>query len=72
MSLEKSEDSGDKLFDEKAAAAKLNVSPGTLSVWRSTGRYSLPFIKVGRKVRYRVRDLESWLEQRRRAAGTTA
>lgn len=60
------------LLDDKAAAAMLDVSPGTLSVWRSTGRYALPFIKVGRKVRYRRADLLAWLEQRTRETGATA
>lgn len=61
----------DDLVDEKTAALKLNVTPGTLSVWRSTGRYSLPFIKVGKNVRYRVADLDSWLVERTRASGAT-
>lgn len=52
------------LVDEKAAADILGVSGGTLSVWRSTGRYALPYVKVGRRVRYRLSDLEKWLEQR--------
>lgn len=60
------------LLDEKAAAAVLDVSPGTLSVWRSTGRYALPFLKVGRKVRYRHGDLLKWLEARTRESGATA
>ena len=61
-----------ELLDEQQAAEKLDVTPGTLSVWRSTGRYSLPFIKVGRKVRYRRVDLDLWLEQRTRSTGATA
>ena len=40
--------SGTELLDENQTAQFLNVSPGTLSVWRSTGRYQLPFLKVGR------------------------
>lgn len=60
------------LVDDKAAAEILGLSPGTLSVWRSTGRYALPFVKVGRHVRYRVSDLEAWLEKRTRANGATA
>lgn len=60
------------LVDEKAAAEILGTTPGTLSVWRSTGRYALPFVKVGRKVRYRLSDLETWLDQRTRANGATA
>lgn len=54
------------LLDETQAAKHLDVSPGTLSVWRSTGRYQLPFLKVGRKVRYRLSDLDEWLETRTR------
>ena len=60
------------LLDEQQAAITIDVTPGTLSVWRSTGRYNLPFIKVGRKVRYRRADLETWLEARTRANGATA
>jgi hypothetical protein len=60
------------LLDEKAAAAVLDVTAGTLSVWRSTGRYKLPFLKIRRKVRYERNDLEAWLENRRRDSGATA
>ena len=63
---------GADLLDDHAAAAMLTVSPGTLSVWRSTGRYNLPFVKVGRKVRYRRADLEAWLASRVRETGATA
>jgi excisionase family DNA binding protein len=52
------------LLEEKQAAQFLQVEPGTLSVWRCTGRYKIPFIKVGRLVRYRQSDLEAWLESR--------
>lgn len=61
-----------ELLDEKQAAAMLDLSPGTLSVWRSTGRYKLPFLKVGRNVGYRRVDLEDWLQQRCRVSGATA
>ena len=60
------------LLDEKQAAEVLTVEPGTLSVWRSTGRYSIPFVKVGRRVRYRRCDLLAWLKSRTRANGATA
>lgn len=59
------------LINEKTAAAILGVSPGTLSVWRSTGRYRIPFIKVGRLVRYRPSVLHAWLESRTRESGAT-
>lgn len=60
------------LLDERQAAALLTVEPGTLSVWRSTGRYKIPFVKIGHLVRYRRTDLESWLESRVRESGATA
>ncbi len=63
---------GADLLDEQAAAALLTVAPGTLGVWRSTGRYNLPFLKVGRMVRYRRADLLAWLEKRTRETGATA
>ena len=63
---------GADLLDDHAAAALLDVSPGTLSVWRSTGRYNLPFLKVGRVVRYRRADLDAWLAARVRESGATA
>ncbi len=61
-----------ELLDERQAAEHLTVSPGTLSVWRSTGRYNLPFVKVGRMVRYRLSDLDTWLNARSRDNGATA
>lgn len=63
--------SSGELLDEYQAAIAIDVTPGTLSVWRSTGRYKLPFIKVGRKVRYRRTDLEAWLKARTRFNGAT-
>ena len=60
------------LLDQNQAASFLNVTPGTLSVWRSTGRYSIPFVKVGRSVRYRLSDLNTWLESRTQANGATS
>lgn len=59
------------LVDEREAAEILSVSPGTLSVWRSTGRYALPFVKIGRNVRYSRATLDSWLSGRTRSTGAT-
>lgn len=52
------------LLDESDAANALDVSAGTLSVWRSTGRYNLPFVKIGRRVKYRAADLLEFIERR--------
>lgn len=53
-----------KLLNESQAAELLNIKRETLATWRSTGRYNLPFIKVGRTVRYREADLVDWLDKR--------
>lgn len=49
---------------DKLAAEVLEVKPSTLAVWRSTGRYNLPYIKVGRLVKYRISDLAEFLARR--------
>ena len=55
-----------QLLDDKQTAAAMTLQPGTLAVWRSTGRVNLPYIKVGRSVRYRVGDIKKFLESRTR------
>lgn len=50
-----------RLLTAEEAAEFLGIAHQTLSVWRSTGRYDLPYIKVGRNVRYRLSDLEAFL-----------
>lgn len=52
------------LLTEQQAAEILGVNKGSLSVFRSTGRHQIPFVKVGRNVRYRRSDLEAWMEKR--------
>jgi excisionase family DNA binding protein len=58
-----------ELLTRQQAAEFLGVRPQTLSVWKLTGRYALPAIKVGSKLRYRRSDLERWLDSR--TIGTT-
>lgn len=57
-----------KLLTEKEAAGMLGLSPGTLKVARSTARgevATLPFVKLGRAVRYEQDAVISWAEARR-------
>jgi excisionase family DNA binding protein len=49
------------LMTPDQAASMLGISPRTLAAWRSTGRYALPYIKVGSKVRYPRKKLIDWL-----------
>jgi len=46
------------------AAQFLDTTPSTLAVWRCTKRYPLKFVKVGRRIFYRLRDLEAFIELR--------
>ena len=49
------------LFGNDAAAAYIGVTPRTLEVWRCTRRHQIPYIKVGRLVKYRPAVLDTWL-----------
>lgn len=70
-SLDERVQHANELLDEKQAAEFLTIKPGTLGVWRSVGRYDIPFIKIGRRVRYRRSDLLAWLQTRTRSNGAT-
>jgi len=59
---------GDELLDEKEAAAILDVTIGTLQVWRSTKRYKLAYVKIGRNVRYPRSAITAFIASRTVAA----
>jgi len=52
------------LMDPYSAARWLNLSPGHLMNMRSTG-IGPDFVRLGRSVRYRLSDLEAWVENGR-------
>lgn len=47
------------LVDAKRAAAMLSI--GTRKLWELTNCGAIDSVKIGRAVRYRVSDLESWV-----------
>ena len=51
------------LLNTEQAASYLGVTPRTLEVWRCTKRQAIPYIKVGRLVKYRKTELDHWLAQ---------
>ena len=58
------------LMTPEHAAHVLGVSIRTLAAWRSGGRNTLPYVKVGRLVRYRAQDIADWLQANlRRSTG---
>ena len=52
-----------ELVDRKVAAEFLGVKAHTLAVWATTHKYKLPYVKIGRLVKYRISDLEAFVEQ---------
>lgn len=54
----------DEILGNTDAAEYIGVTPRTLEVWRCTKRYQIPFIKVGRLVKYRKSALDAFLDSR--------
>lgn len=53
-----------RLLTPQEASTILAIEPATLEVWRCTRRVVLPYVKVGRSVRYRASDLAAFIESR--------
>ena len=54
-----------KLLTPQQASERLGVAAQTLQLWRTTGRYDLPYVKVGSNVRYKPEDIDAFIESRR-------
>lgn len=55
------------LLDERGAASALGLKPRTLQEWRRRG-YGPPYVRLSsRCVRYDVRDLRTWIGERKEA-----
>ncbi len=52
------------LLTPAEVAKILGVRPTTLANWRSTGRYDLPYVKLGSVVAYRPEDVRAWVAKR--------
>jgi excisionase family DNA binding protein len=52
------------LLTRKEAAEYLGVTKSTLSVWACVKRYNLPYVKVGRLVKYRRAALDAFIASR--------
>lgn len=57
------------LLNNEQAAAYIGVTPRTLEVWRCTKRHPIPYIKVGRLVKYRKEALDAFLENQTVSGG---
>lgn len=54
------DNAGRSLLTPGQAAEQLNIPVSTLSRWRSERR-ELPYVTVGRLVRYRQIDIDQWI-----------
>lgn len=51
------------LMDQKAAAAYLGTTVGSLNVWRTNGTHKIPYVRWGHNIRYRKEDLDAWIAE---------
>jgi helix-turn-helix protein len=51
-----------ELLDEKESARLLTIQPATLATWRSKHTQALPYVKIGRCIRYRKSDLLAFID----------
>ena len=51
------------LMTPRDTAVYIGVKINTLAVWRMTNRYGLPFVKLGKVVRYHKTDLDEWINK---------
>ena len=49
------------MFKPRRSRRISGIKEQTLAAWKTTGRYNLPVVKIGRLVKYRLRDLQSTL-----------
>lgn len=49
------------LLTPKQVSEYIGVPVNTLAIWRCTGRVNLPYVKIGRAVRYRREDVERFI-----------
>ena len=54
------DEAADRTWGKQQTADYLGTTVGTLSVWVSQRR--VPFVRVNRKIRFRKKDLDAWLD----------
>ncbi len=51
----------ENLLSPKETAERLGIKTQTLASWRCLARYNLPFIRIGRTVRYKSEDIQAFI-----------
>lgn len=52
----------DTLTDTEGASNLLAIPTATLIKWRSTGEVRIPYVRIGRQIKYRTSDLKAFIE----------
>jgi predicted site-specific integrase-resolvase len=52
----------DTLTDTEGASNLLAIPTATLIKWRSTGEVRIPYVRIGRQIKYRTKDLKAFIE----------
>ena len=52
----------DTLTDTDGASSLLAIPTATLIKWRSTGEVRIPYVRIGRQIKYRTSDLKAFIE----------
>ena len=52
----------DMLTDTEGASSLLAIPTATLIKWRSTGEVRIPYVRIGRQIKYRTKDLKTFIE----------
>jgi hypothetical protein len=58
-------DRGALALSPERAAETIGLKPPTLDKDRREGHLGIPFVKAGRRVLYRLADLQDWLKEHR-------
>jgi hypothetical protein len=54
----------ERMLSRREAAEFLGLKENTLAVWACTKRHIIPMFKVGKYIRYRLTDLQKFVESR--------
>lgn len=54
----------EKLLTPEEVSEILHIQKSTLAVWRSTGRYSLKYVRAGRLIMYKYTDVLHFIDSR--------
>lgn len=53
----------DEIIDAHEAARRIGTTAACLNTWRCTGRIKIPFIRIGRSIRYRASSIQEFLQK---------